>query len=90
MTARPEWGAGFRCGLRDYCDRLCARRISVTASRRYTGTDKAITAVTDHGIEELTDMIRAAHTTTKTWHEFLDDFVEDADLVARTKAKSMR
>lgn len=56
----------------------------------YTGTDEAITAVTDHGIEELTDMIRTARITTKTWHEFLDDFVDDTNLVARIKAKSLR
>ena len=54
----------------------------------YTGTDEAITAVTDHGIEELTDMIRAARITAKTWHKFLDDFVDDADLVTQIKAKS--
>jgi hypothetical protein len=35
-------------------------------------------------------MIRAARITNKTWHEFLDDFVADTDLVERIKAKSMR
>jgi hypothetical protein len=35
-------------------------------------------------------MIRAARITNKTWHEFLDDFVDDIDLVARIKAKSPR
>jgi hypothetical protein len=35
-------------------------------------------------------MIRAARITTKTWHEFLDDFVDDTDLAARIKAKSPR
>jgi len=35
-------------------------------------------------------MIRAARITTKTWHEFLDDFVSDANLVERLKAKSTR
>ncbi|MGO4908227.1 hypothetical protein ACEN2J_07840 [Pseudorhodobacter sp. W20_MBD10_FR17] len=56
----------------------------------YVGPDKTITALTDDGIEELTDMIRAARITKKTWHEFLDDFVEDTDLAARIKAKSPR
>ncbi|WP_415184187.1 hypothetical protein [Phaeovulum sp.] len=56
----------------------------------YAGPDKTITALTDDGIEELTDMIRAARITNKTWHEFLDDFVDDTDLVARIKAKSTR
>jgi hypothetical protein len=56
----------------------------------YVGPDETITALTDDGIEELTDMIRAARITNKTWHEFLDDFVEDTDLAARIKAKSPR
>ncbi|WP_415184062.1 hypothetical protein [Phaeovulum sp.] len=56
----------------------------------YVGPDETITALTDDGIEELTDMIRAARITNKTWHEFLDDFVDDTDLVARIKAKSTR
>ena len=54
----------------------------------YVGPDETVTALTDDGIEELRDMIRAARITTKTWHEFLDDFVDDTDLVARIKAKS--
>lgn len=48
------------------------------------------TALTDDGIEELTDMVRAARITTKTLHEFLDDFVDDTDLAERIKAKSPR
>jgi len=56
----------------------------------YTGQEESITALTDDGIEELADMIRAARLTTQTWHEFLDDFVDDPDLVARIKAKSPR
>lgn len=56
----------------------------------HTGPDEAITALTDDGIEELTDMLRDARITTKTWHEFLDDFVNDAELVARIKAQSPR
>lgn len=56
----------------------------------YTGQEESITALTDDGIEELADMIRAARLTTQSWHEFLDDFVDDPDLVARIKAKSPR
>lgn len=56
----------------------------------YVGPEETITALTDDGIEELSDMIRAARITTKTWHEFLDDFVSDANLVERLKAKSTR
>ncbi len=56
----------------------------------HTGPDEAITALTDDGIEELTDMLRDARITTESWHEFLDDFVHDAELVARIKAQSPR
>jgi len=56
----------------------------------YVGPDETVTALTDNGIEELTDMIRAARITTKTWHEFLYDFVDDTDLAERIKAKTLR
>lgn len=56
----------------------------------YLEPDKTMSALTDDGVEELTDMIRAARITTKTWHEFLDHFVDDADLVTQIKAKSPR
>jgi hypothetical protein len=45
---------------------------------------------TDDGIEELRDMIKAARITTQTWHQFLDDFVDAPDLVARIKTQSPR
>jgi len=44
----------------------------------------------NEGVEELTEMIRTARITTKTWHTFLDDFVDDADIVSRIKAQSPR
>lgn len=56
----------------------------------YTGPDDTITALTDDGIDELRDMLRDARITTDTWHAFLDDFVDDAELVARIKARSLR
>jgi hypothetical protein len=56
----------------------------------YVGPDETITALTDDGIEEVKEMIRAARITNKTWHEFLDDFVDDTDLVTRIKDKSPR
>lgn len=46
--------------------------------------------LTDLGIEELQDMLSAARITPETWHEFLDDFVHDPDLVARIKGQSPR
>ena len=56
----------------------------------YVGPDETITALTDDGIEEVKEMIPAARITNKTWYEFLDDFVDDTDLVTRIKAKSPR
>jgi len=56
----------------------------------YVGADETVTALTDDGIEELRDMIRDARITTKTWHEFLDDFVDNGELVARIKAQPTR
>ena len=49
-----------------------------------------ITALTDDGIDELKDLLRDARITPETWHAFLDDFVDDAELVARIKARSPR
>lgn len=54
------------------------------------GPDEAITALTDHGIEELSDMLSQARLTTKSWHQFLDDFVDDPELAARFKAQTSR
>ena len=56
----------------------------------YTGPDDTITALTDDGIDELKDMLRDARITPETWNAFLDDFVDDAEFVARIKAQSPR
>ena len=56
----------------------------------YVSPDETLTALTKDGIEELKDMIQTARINTKTWHKFLEDFVDDAELVARIKAKSPR
>lgn len=56
----------------------------------YTGQDEAITALTDHGVQELTDMLSEARLTTKAWHQFLDDFIDDPELAARFKAHNPR
>jgi hypothetical protein len=56
----------------------------------YTGPDDTITTLTDDGINELKDMLRDARITTETWHAFLDDFIDDVELVARIKAQSPR
>lgn len=56
----------------------------------YLGPDDTISALTNDGVEELADMIRASRITTKTWHEFLGDFVDDAALLTRIKVQSPR
>lgn len=56
----------------------------------YTGTDEAITALTDDGIEELQDMLAAARRSTKDWHDFLRGFVADPNIIARVKDQPLR
>ena len=56
----------------------------------YIGPDEAITALTDNGVEELTDMLSEARLTTKTWHQFLDDFVDDPELATRFETQASR
>jgi hypothetical protein len=56
----------------------------------YTGTDEAITALTDDGIEELQELLAAARRSTKEWHDFLRDFVADPDIIARVKDQPRR
>ena len=56
----------------------------------YTGTDEAITALTDDGISELKEMLAAARKSTEKWHNSLRDFVEDPDIIARVKDQPLR
>ncbi|MER8669653.1 hypothetical protein NKH45_20980 [Mesorhizobium sp. M1156] len=54
----------------------------------HDGTAKAITALTDDGIDELTQMLTHARRSAEKWSDFLDDFVSDPDSIARIKARS--
>ncbi len=56
----------------------------------YTGPDETIAALTDHGVDELSDMLREARRTTQAWHCFLDNFVDDPELATRFKAQPPR
>ncbi|MFT5798533.1 MAG: hypothetical protein ACI84R_002600 [Candidatus Azotimanducaceae bacterium] len=56
----------------------------------YVNPGETLTTLTDDGIEELTDMIQAARVNTKTWRTFLDDFVDNANLVTKIKAQEPR
>ena|SRR6056297_2403068 len=56
----------------------------------YTGQDETITALTDDGIEELTNMLADARRSPQDWNRFLEDFVSDQDIIARVKEKDPR
>jgi len=55
-----------------------------------TGEDEAITALSDDGIDELSQMLADARRSANKWHDFLETFVDDQELVARIKAKPLR
>ncbi|AIM03464.1 hypothetical protein [Sinorhizobium meliloti] len=56
----------------------------------YDGTDEALTALTDDGVDELRQMLAHARRTADEWNDFLEAFVDDEELIARIKAKSPR
>ena len=56
----------------------------------YIGPDESITALTDQGVDELTDMLSEARLTTRNWHRFLDDFVDAPELATRFKTQAPR
>jgi hypothetical protein len=56
----------------------------------WDGTDEAITTLTDDGIDELRQMLADARHSTKSWNDFLDNFVDDEELRERLKEKSPR
>lgn len=53
----------------------------------HTGQDKAITALTDDGVEELRRMLTNARRSTQAWLAFLDDFVSDPEIASRLKGQ---
>jgi len=55
-----------------------------------TGPDEAITSLTRDGIDELEQMLAHARRTMAAWNDFLEDFVDDQELIARIKAKPLR
>lgn len=56
----------------------------------HTGPDEAITALTDDGIEELTEMLTEARRSPEEWTSFLNAFVSDQDIIARVKENGPR
>lgn len=55
-----------------------------------TGVDEGITALTGDGIGELRDMLADTRRSQQHWHDFLEDFVSDPDIIARVKKKGPR
>jgi hypothetical protein len=56
----------------------------------HTGSDESATVLTAHGIEELREMLRDARRSPEHWSDFLKDFVDDPDIIARVKEKGPR
>ncbi|MEY8829240.1 hypothetical protein AB9K34_12660 [Sedimentitalea sp. XS_ASV28] len=52
--------------------------------------DNYQTALTDDGIGELRDMLMSARVSVEEWHGFLEDFVDDPDIIARVKDIPLR
>lgn len=43
-----------------------------------------------HGIEELRDTLAHARVSINKWYSFLDDFVDEQDIIARVKKQLLR
>lgn len=54
------------------------------------GTEESATTLTRLGIEELRDMLTYARRSEQAWNDFLEDFVEDPDVIARVKCQYPR
>ncbi|WP_254604434.1 hypothetical protein, partial [Leisingera sp. ANG59] len=54
------------------------------------GQDKYITTLTDDGICELKDMLADARRSPERWNDFLQDSVDDPDIIARVKDQPPR
>jgi hypothetical protein len=46
--------------------------------------------LTEDGIDELRDMLKDARRSEDAWDNFLEDFVEDPDVIARVKSRGPR
>jgi hypothetical protein len=55
-----------------------------------TGTDESFNTLTEDGIDELRDMLKDARRSEDAWNNFLEDFVEDPDVIARVKSRGPR
>ena len=55
-----------------------------------TGTDDSFNTLTEDGIDELREMLKDARRSEDAWNDFLGDFVEDPDVIARVKCRGPR
>jgi len=55
-----------------------------------TGTDESFNTLTEDGIDELREMLKDARRSEDAWNDFLGDFVEDPDVIARVKCRGPR
>ena len=54
------------------------------------GDDDYITALTDHGIEELRDMLSSARVSIDNWKNFLNDFIDYPKIIDRVRNLRLR
>jgi hypothetical protein len=54
------------------------------------GHEDYITTLTVDGIEELRNMLASARVSMKEWHSFLDNFVDEPDIIVRLKDQPLR
>jgi hypothetical protein len=55
-----------------------------------TTTKENTKLISAHGIEELRDMLTDARRSPEHWRNFLEDFVNDPDVIARVKENGPR
>jgi hypothetical protein len=55
-----------------------------------TGTDESFNTLTEDGIDELRDMLKDARRSEDAWNNFLEDFVDDPDVITRVKCRGPR
>ncbi len=55
-----------------------------------TGTDDSFNTLTEDGIDELRDMLKDARRSEDAWNNFLEDFVDDPDVITPVKCRGPR
>jgi len=55
-----------------------------------TATEENTKLISAHGIEELRDILSDARRSPEHWHTFLEDFVNEPDVITRVKENGPR